>query len=299
MTTILRTRRWLFQLWVALFVVGQLCLDQGGCYNVAEGFSIITTTTITNNNYCYPPTTSSLHSSSSANSNSDSSFVNKQEKGQEQEEEDGRNNSSTILNPQATWEDIGRNLLNLRSVGVPDEILMTTRLDIPNLNKVCVQPSLVGGGGEGGAAGRGLFATQDIMKGEIVTCYPGDILLQPSGLTGVPDYLQKDDELLRSMLTKYSIGIKDGYAIMGLPDRCDDMAYAGHLINDGISQPPTCTAELQAYITESNNKANIEHSPLENIHMVSIAKRNIQAGEELYVFYGPIYWMDHKETWNE
>jgi hypothetical protein len=97
---------------------------------------------------------------------------------------------------EVTWEDVGRNLLKLRSVGVPDEVLMMTRLQIPDMKKVQVGESQVPG------AGRGLFAARDIEKGELVTCYPGDILLQPNGLIGVPDSLVEDEKLLHSLLFK-------------------------------------------------------------------------------------------------
>lgn len=191
----------------------------------------------------------------------------------------------------ATWEDIGRHLLGLRKGGIPDHELMMTRLDIPHWNKVKSAESKVPG------AGRGLFAATDIKKGELITCYPGDILLQPNGLLGVPEYLEKDEKLLRTLLFKYSVGsIRDGIAVMGLPEKVDDMAYAGHLINDG-AKPPTNEAELERYVQESEHCRNVEHCPLENIHMVTIALRDIKAGEELLVSYGPVYWMDHAETW--
>ena len=191
----------------------------------------------------------------------------------------------------ATWEDLGRHLLSLKSGGVPDHELMMKRLHIPHWNKVVAGESTVPG------AGRGLFAATDISKGEMVTCYPGDILLQPTGLIGVPEYLEKDEKLLRTLLFKYSVGsIRDGIAVMGLPEKVDDMAYAGHLINDG-AKPPTCQAELERYVQESEHVRNVEHCPLENIHMVTIALRDIQKGEELLVSYGPVYWMDHAETW--
>ena len=201
-----------------------------------------------------------------------------------------RSNNPTPLQPQATWEQVGRSLLQLKSIGVPDDILMMTRLDIPNLCRVHVGESTIPG------AGRGLFASTDCQKGDLLTCYPGDVLLQPSGMTGVPDELKQDDARLRLLLSRYCIGVRDGYAIMGLPDLADDMAYAGHLINDG-ARPPVRESELSRYLEESTSMANVEHSSLENIHLVCVAKRDIKQGEELFVFYGPTYWMDHTDTW--
>ena len=53
------------------------------------------------------------------------------------------------------------------------ETLLSTRLpDLSlTLNRTCIGPSTIEG------AGRGLFATEDIAKGGLITCYPGDALL--------------------------------------------------------------------------------------------------------------------------
>ncbi len=51
------------------------------------------------------------------------------------------------------------------------ETLLSTRLPDLKLNRTRIGPSTIEG------AGRGLFATEDIAKGELITCYPGDALL--------------------------------------------------------------------------------------------------------------------------
>ena len=53
--------------------------------------------------------------------------------------------------------------------------------------------------------------------------------------------------------------------------------------------PPLQKPELQKYIGQSNKIANIEHSPLEHMHIVILAIRDIKKDEELYVFYGLVY----------
>jgi hypothetical protein len=55
------------------------------------------------------------------------------------------------------------------------ETLLSTRLSSLELNRTRVGPSTIEG------AGLGLFATEDIAKGEIITCYPGDALLVEYG----------------------------------------------------------------------------------------------------------------------
>jgi hypothetical protein len=51
------------------------------------------------------------------------------------------------------------------------ENILSTRLSNLQLNKTRIDVSTIPG------AGRGLFASKDIAKGEVITCYPGDALL--------------------------------------------------------------------------------------------------------------------------
>mmetsp|Transcript_8513 Transcript_8513/g.14451 ORF Transcript_8513/g.14451 Transcript_8513/m.14451 type:complete len:338 (-) Transcript_8513:1569-2582(-) len=63
--------------------------------------------------------------------------------------------------------------VELSSENVVKETLLSTRIpDLQlQLNRTRTGPSTIDG------AGRGLFATEDIAKGELITCYPGDALL--------------------------------------------------------------------------------------------------------------------------
>ena len=62
---------------------------------------------------------------------------------------------------------------NIRNEQTVRETILSSRLPSLNnfLNKSEVRPSSILG------AGRGLFAIEDIPKGEVITCYPGDALL--------------------------------------------------------------------------------------------------------------------------
>jgi hypothetical protein len=72
-----------------------------------------------------------------------------------------------------------------------NEVLLSSRLDMPFLKSTKVGPSTIEG------AGRGLFATVDINEGEVITCYPGDAVLyemsSPSSST-VDDENDDDEE---------------------------------------------------------------------------------------------------------
>ena len=61
------------------------------------------------------------------------------------------------------------------------ETLLSTRLSSLELNRTSVRPSTIEG------AGLGLFATEDIAIGELITCYPGDALLVEYGELEIDD----------------------------------------------------------------------------------------------------------------
>mmetsp|Transcript_31419 Transcript_31419/g.66117 ORF Transcript_31419/g.66117 Transcript_31419/m.66117 type:complete len:337 (-) Transcript_31419:107-1117(-) len=72
------------------------------------------------------------------------------------------------------------------------ETLLTTRLNNIRLNRTRIDESGIEG------AGRGLFAMEDIAKGEIITCYPGDALLceygQDDNLVDIDNNEEEDEE---------------------------------------------------------------------------------------------------------
>lgn len=193
-----------------------------------------------------------------------------------------------------SWQELGELLLDVKSQGVPDDVILNTRFPSLQLSRVKVGPSMFGQG----QAGRGVFATVDCQQGDLLTCYPGDVLLTKYGFT--PDPKEKgiaNDEMLRDLLSRYCIGVTEDTAIMALPELDSDMAYAGQFINDGIGKPPETKEDLEMYVEESQSKANAEFLPLENLHMVAIATRDIEKGEEICVHYGPVYWYEHTATW--
>ena len=67
------------------------------------------------------------------------------------------------------------------------ETLLSTRLPSLELNRTSVGPSTIEG------AGLGLFATEDIAKGELITCYPGDALLVEYGELEIDEDGYNDD----------------------------------------------------------------------------------------------------------
>ena len=207
----------------------------------------------------------------------------------------------------ATLESLRARLQNLHAEGQDKNSILTSRIEDLSIEVSCtrVAPSMVAG------AGRGLFAVKDMHRGELLTCYPGDILFfSPSSEASisidhkfvwgqhVPGSLRVDDDQVRSTLNEYILQVTDESAILGLPSIDDNMAYAGHFANDG-AQPPLSESQVARYVIESNDLANAMHIPLEHCHMVTVATRDIQKGEEILVTYGPEYWRGHSTGWNE
>lgn len=182
--------------------------------------------------------------------------------------------------------------------------LVRTRLEHLQLNRTMLGTSTIAG------AGRGLFCACDSKEGDLLTCYPGDALVtipdfNEDGNTGggfgssveytvlwgnhVP---QKDQtESLDENLRGYLLHAQENYGVLGLPSMDADPAYLGHFVNDGgqlLSQKG-----FTDYILDSFENANAKHRDVQDgSHMVLIATRDLTKGEEIFVTYGPEYWMD-------
>ena len=177
--------------------------------------------------------------------------------------------------------------------------LLRTRLDLTartssvslqtfSLNRTFVGPSSV--------AGRGLFALEDVSQGEVLTCYPGDALVEFSDEgesiqwgDHIPVQIENTHGGLNQEYMLYASS--DNWGIVALPELDEDPAYLGHFANDGASAP-TNSAELASYVIDSNEVSNAMHQDLLDCHMVTVATRDIRRGEEIFVTYGPEYWME-------
>lgn len=257
------------------------------------------------------------------------------------------------LHPQSTVAADNENR-GLAPQQMVQEILLSSRLHLPFLSRTKVGPSNIVG------AGRGLFATENIAKGEIITCYPGDALLYelplPDNETNnmddesedeLSDYDEDDEDGAETIvlwgshvpphdiwdedkvfdgnestipLTSYAVSVDDHYSVMGHPSLDDDPAYYGHFANDGAghlalegpnSQNNLLAAielgldttneeflgaeeNIAAYVLKSLEVANAWHKSLgDGSHVVTVATRDIEAGEEILVTYGPDYWLGH------
>lgn len=105
-----------------------------------------------------------------------------EEQKQQQKQKPGKDPNSLKIDI-----DIDIDTRNLSPDAKARELILSTRIDkleSMGLNCTRLGQSTISG------AGRGLFATRDIPKGELVTCYPGDALLY---LPEVPEDEDEDD----------------------------------------------------------------------------------------------------------
>jgi hypothetical protein len=236
------------------------------------------------------------------------------------------------------------------------EAILSSRLHLPFLHRTKLGPSKIDG------AGRGLFAIENIGKGEAITCYPGDAVLYelPLSEEEEEDFDETEDDFedgygeeeeegteticlwgahvpvtdrwdedrvfdgteSTSPLTAYAVSVDDHYSIMGHPELDDNPAYFGHFANDGagefaFEEPNSqnsiraalelgldteeeerlgVEANIAAYVLNSLEVSNAMHRSLvDGLHVVTVATRDIVAGEEIFVTYGPDYWVENSK----
>lgn len=160
--------------------------------------------------------------------------------------------------------------------------------------------------------GKGVFAKKDIKKGQVVTLYPGDIAIYlPDGYEGEKILtISQHSARMRNKIDKENIKIKDawlgmddyGYliddnhVIVGCPDFINNPSYLGHMINDKFACDfDKITPEM--YIKMSLEKTNATQVHIaDNMHVAIVAKRDIKAGEEVFIPYGLQFWSIKKKN---
>jgi hypothetical protein len=153
--------------------------------------------------------------------------------------------------------------------------------------------------------GRGVFAIKQIKKGEIITCYPADILktmvidkfdkevlvtMYSTRISNISEMSEeKGWDFFAECFFPYAVGNKDeNVQICGHPKFNDDSNYLGHFINDRFfCDFLKITPEI--YLKLSLARKNSEFLFLDR-HMVVIATQDIDVGSEIFLTYGSNYW---------
>ena len=94
-------------------------------------------------------------------------------------------------------------------------------------------------------------------------------------------------------LTSYSMTFDDRCSVLGHPSLDDNPAYYGHYANDGASAGEGSRGEgsgvedsiarYREYMLESVRRANATFRIVRDSHIVTVATKNIRAGEEVLV----------------
>lgn len=134
--------------------------------------------------------------------------------------------------------------------------------------------------------GNGVFATQILENGDIATFYPAHVILRDNGLVFEDTHQENYDD--------YIYGVQRSISIAGIPQKCDDTTYLGHMINDG-----SCANNRPAYDKYSVERANCTFFNIIDINNICycvaiVATKKINVGEELILSYGWTYWNARK-----
>ena len=176
--------------------------------------------------------------------------------------------------------------------------LLRTRLPKLRLNRCYVAQSTISN------AGRGLFASRDILEGELITLYPGDALLiwnttvgDFGGEVGVMfgSHVQGEDRNANRVSTdearSFELKIGPRHSIVGDPLLTSDPAYLGHMINDGAILTRRDNAARELYSKTTVARHNAAFFVMEGSHFVTVATKRISKDDEIFVSYGEGYWM--------
>jgi len=151
--------------------------------------------------------------------------------------------------------------------------------------------------------GVGLFATEDIPIGSVITFYPGDSVLNFNTFvkgTCMISFASEDNEFRDRVIQddpeieKYKMVVNKYYSIIANPKNISNNSYIAHLAKDaarplkklGIDQK-----ELQSnYLFNSILKCNSKMFSILDCHIALIAVKDIKQNEEIFCSYGLTYW---------
>ncbi len=156
-------------------------------------------------------------------------------------------------------------------------------------------------------SGDGLFAKNDLVEGQIITFYPGDVAsCVPNGDASKPDHVslesysqrfktqfENKEKLNVSILNEYTYDVDKNYRIMGCPYFTDNANYMGHFINDGVKLDVEGCDE--SYLASSSLKANCIFYHIKDLLVAIISTKYIKKGDELYIKYGTEYWKSYNK----
>ncbi len=160
--------------------------------------------------------------------------------------------------------------------------------------------------GNSSGRGRGVFATKDIKVGELITCYPGDLI--KFIIRTLPDGREENQITLSDRYSdfitangtkpdidfSYFFRVDKLYGIIGDKELDNDPNYLGHFINDFCRTDGINHQRNMLYAKISIENSNCAIVPgFKGHHVVVIATVDIKKDDELFTTYGLDYWNDH------
>jgi hypothetical protein len=150
-----------------------------------------------------------------------------------------------------------------------------------------------------GFSENGVFATDEIQAGTIVTFYPVDGYCDDdSNNYHVSDGWVHENGV---NMEDHSCSICDNLKIVADPSKINNPMLLGHMINDSVGNTfkgtTTCDIEngIYEYYIKSNNNCKLKINEKYGIIYV-VTTRTIEKDEELTFSYGPLYWFSRVDS---
>ena len=179
-------------------------------------------------------------------------------------------------------------MVHVCGAGLVQTCILAKNIVPENLSKARIGTSVV--------HGNGVFASQNLRRGELITVYPSDVVAFDDAKQGGMRLHRSDGKKLTHIdtmkLLPYMCRVEGtNLSIAADPDREACPAACGHLINDGsfLHTPNFTIDEAKLYIEESTRLQNCYFVPISGCCVVVLASRDIVAGEEILTAYGLSY----------
>ncbi len=140
--------------------------------------------------------------------------------------------------------------------------------------------------------GNGLFATKDISPNEVITLYPSDVIVRRKGNSFAYGVEAGHPTLNNiSVINDYCFGLLSStLRLIGDPLKTDNPTFLAHICNDRVK----CASpeNVGTYCLLSQRLSNARFEEINGSFVALVSQKPIVNGKEIFVSYGPDYWLD-------